>query len=140
VTLGHLATQQLDKALANLSLLVVVYGGYLLAISFWREVFPLQIVGVCLSLAIIYRVGQSLSLDGGFVPSVIVLLGQYSLFAYIAQIAILQVLRRVWPLHGVVGTTAALIAASILTAVAVKGVQVARQFAPLNRLYGAVFS
>ena len=61
----------------------------------WNVIYPLQIVGVCVSLAAIYPAGITHP-DDGPIRKMVILLGQYSLFAYIAQIIILQGLRRNW--------------------------------------------
>lgn len=69
---------------------------YIVVISF-REVYDLlQAIGVCLSVSLIYLMGIH-SEDRGGIRSQIVLLGQYSLFGYIAQIALLQLLHRGLP-------------------------------------------
>src|SRR6185312_12226939 len=59
----------------------------------WNVIYPLQVVGVCLSVALIYLLGKAYS-ESTYVGKISVLLGQYSLFGYIAQIVILQLLRR----------------------------------------------
>jgi hypothetical protein len=70
---------------------MVVYVAYLAAISIWNVSLYMQMVGACLTTALIYVVGTR-----GGEPSRlryhIILLGKYSLFGYIAQIAILQLL------------------------------------------------
>jgi len=73
--------------------LVLGYVLYLAAITAWNVVFPLQVFGVCLSVLIIYAIGDASGADG-VVQRAIIALGQYSLFCYVVQIAALQVLRR----------------------------------------------
>jgi hypothetical protein len=53
--------------------------------------FSLQLVGVPLSLIVIYLVGGRGG-DSGEVGITVILLGKYSLFGYISQIGILQIL------------------------------------------------
>jgi hypothetical protein len=104
-------------------------------------VFVLQIVGVCLSLAIIYLVGNAYSVSNP-IGKTTVLLGQYSLFAYIAQIAILQVLRRSLVIQGDLLAIAgvAFFAALALTIISVEVVHRARaKVQVVNSLYTAVF-
>jgi hypothetical protein len=72
--------------------LTLAYLVYLAAITFWNVKYPLQIIGVYLSLMILYLLGQH-SGEPGKARATILLLGKYSLFGYIAQIAILQFLR-----------------------------------------------
>jgi hypothetical protein len=73
--------------------LVAGYLLYVAAITVWNVRFPLQVVGVCLSVALIYVVGVKFG-TRGVLQRVVVELGKYSLFCYITQIAVLQLLRR----------------------------------------------
>ena len=92
VIAGYAPIEQVNAIVRHPYLLVLAYLFYLGAITVWNVIYPLQIVGVCLSLMIIYLLGQSRG-EPGRVRSLLVLLGKYSLFGYIAQIAILQFLR-----------------------------------------------
>jgi peptidoglycan/LPS O-acetylase OafA/YrhL len=70
--------------------------GYLLyvaAITIWNVRFPLQVVGVCLSVMLIYTIGARWGTHG-LPQRCVVELGKYSLFSYVTQIAALQLLRR----------------------------------------------
>jgi hypothetical protein len=93
VIAGYVPIAKINTVVRHPLLLAVAYLGYLAAISFWNVIYPLQIVGVFLSLMILYFLGGQGDETGG-VRSRIILLGKYSLFGYIAQIAILQLLRR----------------------------------------------
>jgi peptidoglycan/LPS O-acetylase OafA/YrhL len=66
---------------------------YIFAIGIWGESYLLQVVGVCLSVMFIYLAGIR-SAAWGEIRSPIILLGKYSLFGYVAQIGILQILQR----------------------------------------------
>ena len=66
---------------------------YIVAISIWEVNSLLQIIGVCLSVTSIYLVGMK-SVAWGGVRNLVILLGRYSLFGYIAQIGLLQLLHR----------------------------------------------
>ncbi len=120
--------------------LLVAYMGYWLAITLWNEIYLLQIVAVCLSLGIIYTAGSSkmLSVPG----SALMLLGRYSLFGYIVQIVILQVLHRVVQgLHVEQGTGLSFVVAVVLTVATVKVMDELRsRVRAVNMLYVAVFS
>lgn len=73
----------------------------------------------------------------------VILLGKYSLFGYIIQIAILQVLYRVsrYADLGPATAVAVLLGTIALTVLSVTGVDQARRKAPrLDNLYRAVFS
>jgi len=67
--------------------------GYIIAISIWGVEYFLQVIGVCLSVMLIYLVGVR-SAAWGEIRSPIILLGKYSLFGYVAQICLLQLLQR----------------------------------------------
>lgn len=92
VIAGYLPIEKVNAAVQHPYLLAAAYLGYLAAITLWNVIYPLQIVGVYLSLMILYLVGQQ-SGGPGKAWAIVVLLGRYSLFGYIAQIAILQALR-----------------------------------------------
>jgi peptidoglycan/LPS O-acetylase OafA/YrhL len=75
---------------------IVIAGAYLIyvaAISVWNVPFWLQVPGVCLSVLVLYAIAEAVG-STGLLQKYFVRLGQYSLLAYIAQILILQILRR----------------------------------------------
>jgi hypothetical protein len=85
-----------DRAAVLLRSPVVIvgaYGIYVAAITVWNTPFSLQLVGVCLSVLALYAVAEFCGSNGLLQRSVI-RLGQYSLLAYVAQIIVLQLLRR----------------------------------------------
>jgi hypothetical protein len=91
---------------------------------------------------VIYLVGASGS-ESGVLRSVVILLGKYSLFGYISQIAILQILSAI--LHhfnlGVAGLVLSIVAAFVLTIASVEVVDRTRaRAASVDRLYKAVFA
>jgi hypothetical protein len=92
VVAGYLPIEKVNTAVRHPFFLVLAYLAYLAAITEWNVIYPLQIVGVYLSLMILYLVGQQ-SGGPGKGWATVVLLGKYSLFGYIVQIAILQALR-----------------------------------------------
>jgi hypothetical protein len=69
------------------------YACYVLALATWDAIYPLQIVGVCLSSILLYLLGTK-GIEHHNIGVHIILLGKYSLFGYIAQIAVLQLLYR----------------------------------------------
>jgi len=93
VITGYLPIEKVNALVRHPYLLSIAYVLYLGAITLWNVIYPLQIVGVYLSLMIIYLLGLK-SGEPGKVRAVVVLLGKYSLFGYIAQIAVLQFLRQ----------------------------------------------
>ena len=108
----------------------------------YRGASPLQIAGVCLSVALIYLLGNKSDRSSQIRRSVI-RLGKYSLFAYISQIAILRILERsLRPAGTGVGVSGvALLAGLALTILSVEVIDRTRvRSAAVNRLYGTVFS
>jgi peptidoglycan/LPS O-acetylase OafA/YrhL len=141
VSVGYIPIGRINGLLKGRLGLCLAYLAYLFAITLWNDVYPLQIVGVCLSLAIIYRIGVE-NADSGHVSQVAILLGQYSLFAYISQIVILQVLRRSLGFLGTgIGVSgAAFFACVSCTILSVEVLDRARiRMAGLDKVYTAVF-
>jgi peptidoglycan/LPS O-acetylase OafA/YrhL len=107
-------------------ILVLGYAAYLAAVTIWNVPYALQLVGVCANLWVLY-------LWGGrglcrCLPSVL-LLGQYTLLAYIVQIGLLQLLAKVlhpWMGSGVT-VVLGLVAALALTQLTVYAVEVTRR-------------
>jgi len=93
MTLGQYPLQRIYNWAGCSYLLTGLYAGYLLAINMWGERYFLEVIGVCLSVLLIYGAGTMIKQPQVLV-STLVLLGQYSLFAYIAQIGLLQFLQR----------------------------------------------
>ena len=142
VITGYFPIEQVNAAVRHPYLLATAYLLYLGAITVWNVIYPLQIVGVCLSLMIIYLAGQQ-SDQPGRINETIVLLGKYSLFGYIAQIAILQVLRA--GLRHISPESAALaisfVLAFVLTILSVELAHRARaQSTTVDVLYKSVFA
>ena len=122
--------------------LALAYMGYAIAITIWDTPFLLLTLGVFLSLTVIYLVGASGS-ESGTTRSEAILLGKYSLFGYISQVAILQILsagfRRVN--LGLTALAVSFLAAFALTIVSVEVVDRTRaRVASVDRLYKAVFA
>ncbi len=142
VLAGYLPAAKVDALVRHPFLLGGAYILYLAAITFWNVIYPLQIVGVFLSLMIIYWLGQT-SDQSGLATRTTILLGKYSLFGYIAQIAVLQVLH--FGLRYLDSRTVVLgisfLLAFALTILTVVIVDRARSMSPIaNKLYGAVFA
>ena len=89
---GVRPARQYDPKRGSLVLLLVAYGGYLLAITRWNVLFPLQVIGVCLNVFAIYSIALIVGPTGQLQRTVI-RLGEYSLVAYLVQIVALQALR-----------------------------------------------
>jgi peptidoglycan/LPS O-acetylase OafA/YrhL len=90
---GQYPLKQIADWAGHSWVLAGLYAGYLTAINIWGERYFLEVFGVCISVILIYGVGVKISLSRP-IGSTLVMLGKYSLFAYIAQIGLLQVLQR----------------------------------------------
>jgi len=142
VIAGYLPIEKVNAAVRHPYWLTLAYLGYLAAITFWNVIYPLQIIGVYLSLMILYLLGQH-SGEPGKARGTILLLGKYSLLGYIAQIAILQALRLGFNHLGseVVVLELSFFLAFALTIVSVEVVDRARaQSTTMDRLYKVVFA
>lgn len=130
------------RRLLTVITLAIAYGCYVWALSQYGATYPLQIAGVCICLSLLYLLG-SLPCERNFIGREVLLLGKYSLFGYIGQIAILQILRRMLPL--VIPESARLlvsfILASLLTVVAVECIdRLRRRIVFVDRCYRFVFA
>jgi hypothetical protein len=138
---GFVRIQQIEAIAGHAKWLIVGYVGYVAAITVWNVPFALLIVGVCLTLLGLYHIGSLRGWPRGARQQVIVL-GQYSLFGYIAQIAILQVLSAArhlvpfWP----AAPSFSFVAAFVLTLCAVDAVAVARRRRVVDRVYRTAFA
>jgi peptidoglycan/LPS O-acetylase OafA/YrhL len=90
---GARSSGRVAAAVSSMAFLLPAYVVHLVGIASWNVSYPLLIVAVGLNLLLM---GAIASVWGtrGIVQQCVVRLGQYSLLAYIAQIAILQLLRR----------------------------------------------
>jgi peptidoglycan/LPS O-acetylase OafA/YrhL len=95
---GYIPDRHLADGARFVYYIALAYIGYLYAIGAWGYVYWLQVIGVCLSVALFYMIGERIG--DNVLSRRVIWLGQYSLFAYILQIAVLQVLIRVLPRAG----------------------------------------
>src|SRR6266481_1710121 len=142
VITGYLPIEKVNALVRHPYWLGVAYVSYLGAITVWDVIYPLQIIGVYLSLMIIYLLALK-SGEPGKARAVVILLGKYSLFGYIAQIAVLQLLRqglnRIDSEVAVIGLS--FVSAFALTILSVQLVNRTRaESTTVDRLYKAVFA
>lgn len=140
VLAGFLPIETINAFVRHPYMLGFAVLSYMVAITIWEVPFPLLVLGVLLNLAGIYLIGGGR--ESGARTEVI-LLGKYSLFGYISQIAILQILwvgfRNVSFSFAWLGIS--FIAAFALTILSVEVVNRARaRTASFDRLYKAVFA
>jgi hypothetical protein len=94
--LGAIPLSVLERFARRWELLLPAYCAYRLCSYFFGEPYPIQFVGTVLSLSILFGLALVLS-QAGLAYRQCVLLGRYSLFGYIFQLLVLQVLRGVLP-------------------------------------------
>lgn len=96
MVVGLYQIERINRWVDRPIILLGLYMCYVIAVTVWGGAYLLQIVGVCLSVMLIYLLGMK-SVTWGGVQRPINLLGEYSLFGYITQIALLQLLFRIVP-------------------------------------------
>ncbi len=140
ISIGHFQIDKVHRLLQHRIVLVLAYAGYVAAISVWNATYTLQIIGVCLSVSLIYVLATWCG-DVNYVGRTAILLGKYSLFAYIIQIVILQILSKVSRLEdGIDITAAAFLICIVATIASVKVVEWSRaRSRTFDVLYSAVF-
>lgn len=139
---GYIPQRTISKLSQHPYWVVSMYAIYLGLITVWYVPFPVRIVGVYSTLILFYVMGANNG-KTGWLRRHILLLGNYSLFAYVAQIAILQLLRRSLS-HGepeIVVLSGSFIAGFAITMISVEFVDWARKrSSSLNYLYRVVFA
>ena len=143
MVLGLYPIARINRWVDHPSVVVGLNVGYLFAITIWGMSFFLQIIGVCLSVILIYLAGMK-STGWGGIQGQINLIGQYSLFGYVAQVGLLQFLHRGLP-HLNLGIwavwTISFVGAFALTVMTVKMLHWIRTKShTLDRLYRVTFS
>ena len=143
MVLGLYPIEKINRWVNHPYAIVYLYIGYTIAITIWGVTYFLQVIGVCLSVMLIYLTGMKCT-AWGRIQRPINLLGEYSLFGYIAQIGLLQLLYRGLP-HLYLGIRAlwviSFVAAFALTVMTVKMLHWTRTKShTVDRLYRATFS
>ena len=141
VSVGYVRMDRINKCLKRQFMVVLAYLLYVVIISVWGVPYLLQIVGVPLSLMCLYLLGKESNEDGQ-IAATLIRLGKYSLFGYIVQIFILQLLRRVMGVDlAMPRLMLSFLCAVTLTVISVGIVDRARTRIQIaDRLYRAVFS
>jgi peptidoglycan/LPS O-acetylase OafA/YrhL len=142
VVVGFAGREQISSLVSHPYILITLYCLFLASITIWGVPLPLEIASVLLTTALLYTAGSRLA-TAGTAGRRIILLGKYSLLGYIAQIAILQGLRRIsWFFqHGVGALLVSLLLGALLTVATVEAVDIERQRSKIaNDLYRLVFA
>jgi hypothetical protein len=142
ILVGFVPIDIVNKAVRHPYFLALFYLIYTVMITRYNVAYPLEVVGTCLSVAIIYLLGTN-SFRRDWMSDKLTLLGKFSLFGYIAQIAILQVLqaglRHVSPRSAALAISFSAAFALLLMAVEVTDLA-RRRSASVDKLYKAVFN
>lgn len=140
---GQYPLWQMSNWAGRWCVLPSLYVAYLIAINIWGERYLLEIIGVCLSVVLIYGVGVRITPSDSS-TSILTLLGKHSLFAYIAQIGLLQLLQASLAMANIPSWrswTFSFIGAFALTIMAVWVVhQTCARSSTVDRMYRFVFA
>lgn len=142
MVLGMVPLPRLMSVVKRPVILAVAYILFDIAVSRWGEIYALQVLGVCLSIAVIYLVGASRGV-ASWLGRIVVLIGKYSLVGYISQIAILQVLRRMMTINtlGTYRFAVSFVLAFVLTTSSIMLLGAARRRSgAIDRSYKFVFA
>jgi len=142
VVIGFAGREYLSLVIRHPYILAALYCLFLAVITIWGVPLPFEIASVILTTALLYSVGSRLAADGTAQRRVI-FLGKYSLLGYIAQIAVLQGLRRIpwFSQHGVGALLGSLLLGVLLTVAIVEAVDIAKQRSKITSdLYRFVFA
>lgn len=142
IVLGYATSAQVERLVSYKFGLCGAYCVYLAAVTFWGVPLPLRIAAVILTTALIYVVGDKKGRPG-LLRRHLCLLGKYSLFGYLSQIVILQVLRHSLATAdmGIGALLLSLLLGFALTMGSVEGLDRVRVRAgAIDRLYRAVFA
>jgi hypothetical protein len=142
VRIGCVPLGTISRAIRLPLVIAPAYFLYIAGIAVLGTLYPLQIVGVLLNLTILYLIAENGD-ESSPTRRCLILLGKYSLFGYLIQLAILQFLvqgfRMLPPSYVALGLT--FILAPVLTIAAVVALDRARsRTALVNTVYTAVFA
>lgn len=137
---GFFSLDRIQSFIAHPYFVAGLYLAYAVLLCFWEPNYIVHTFGVCLSVALLFLLGES-KIAETYPGTQVILLGRYPLFAYIAQIGILQVMRRSLLGFGLgvgelVGT---FLAAVLLTFLSVLAMELLRKNAVVDRGYRFIF-
>lgn len=141
VVAGRIPLVDLKRRIDCGAALLAAYLVYVWGLRVWNASYALQLIGVCLNIALICWLAGRVR-DTSLLKQFLIRLGEYSLFAYIAQIVILQCIRT-W--GGITGTRVAPLAVALVAAIAMTAASVytmhwaTRRLPVVDRVYRAMF-
>ena len=139
---GTVEKSRLAEAARWWILLAAINAIYLTAAYYEPPSFLGQVLGTCTSLMLIFALGCLIG-NGGWLYSRIIALGNYSLFSYIFQIALLQLTVRSFPIlsSAAIGFWLLFLSTLLIMAIAVESLDYLRARLPLaDRAYRLVFA
>jgi hypothetical protein len=142
VIFGYATRDQIALVVSYPYVLCGLYCVYLAAITIWDVTLPVQVTGVILTTTLFFIIGKNRG-EPGMIRRHAILLGKYSLFGYVSQIAILQVLRRMpWFFqHGITTLVCSLLLGFALTIIVVVLMDWTRMRSKMvGRLYQLAFA
>jgi hypothetical protein len=141
VCCGYIPREYLNHFVRQPLWLMAAYGAYLCALTWCAEVYLLQIVGVGLTLALIYMLGARGN-EQNWLFQIMSTLGRHSLLGYVVQIVFLQAVRFLFQkVDGIDVSFLGLITGSMLTVLSVEVVNESRKrFQTIDRLYSIIFA
>ena len=143
MTLGLISLDSLDAfARGGLILALFLYLAYRLCSFLWGETYPVQMFGATASVLVLYCYAVRLDTEA-WPGRQLVLLGQYSLLGYLAQIALLQAVIKIAggkPQHSS-GVIIMALATAVFLFILIKALHVVRRRSRISDLaYKAVFA
>jgi hypothetical protein len=143
MTLGLISLDLLDAfARGRLILTLFLYSAYRLCSFLWGETYPVQMFGATVSVLVLYCCAVRLHTEA-WPGRQLVLLGQYSLLGYLAQIALLQAVIKIAggkPQHSA-GVIIVALPTAVFLFILIKALHVVRRRSRISDLaYKAVFA
>jgi peptidoglycan/LPS O-acetylase OafA/YrhL len=139
---GVMPFDRLERLIGRHGLLLAAYLCYLAAITKINIPFPIQVIGVPLTVLLLFAAGRGIG-TASWLSRRVVELGEYSLYAYIVHIVVLQLLRRGLHAFALTGIELLIpfVLALVMTVLLVQAAIVARaKLGPADRLYRVVFA
>jgi peptidoglycan/LPS O-acetylase OafA/YrhL len=140
--LGVMPFDRIERLAGRHGLVVAAYLCYLAAITRLNILFPAQVVGVCLTVLLFYAAGRAVG-TSNWLSRRVLELGEYSLYAYIVHIVVLQLLLRGLRPFELTGLELLIpfVLALVVTVLLVQAAIAARsKLRPADRLYRVVFA
>jgi hypothetical protein len=139
---GLIPFKKIDKLRKHWYIVSGIFIVHLIILIYTRLYYPIYVLNVVFSLMFLYMLGSKIISNNIFIYNII-LLGKYSLFAYLLQIAVLQIIARILPFRYLITTRA--IAGFIVTLASVMlSVYLLNHYKKksnfLSKLYNLVFS